>query len=123
MRAKRGGDHAHHHRVAAGGHRVTQAHQPGLQFLAAQAGATAHAECVNHACIGDTGDGGGKTRCFKAGQVLAQGGFDVVDNPGEKRRLLRRRFRMQKAAADAAGLGQLQAQVAQIPATDTAREA
>ncbi len=62
-------------------------------------------------------------RLFERRQMLAQGRFDIADDLPIKRRLLRRARRVEEAAADTAGLGQLQAQVPQVTTADGTGEA
>ncbi|MNE57172.1 hypothetical protein D3C80_1521220 [compost metagenome] len=120
--AQRGGGDAHHHRVATGGNRVAETHQPYLQLLTAQRRPAAEAERMDHPRLADHPHRITEPRLFERRQMLAQGRFDIANDLSIKRRLLRRASRVEEAAADTAGLGQLQAQVPQVAAPDRASE-
>jgi hypothetical protein len=53
--------------------------------------------------------------------MLAQRGLDIADRSARRTPTVPGARRVEKAAADAAGLGQLQAQVAQVAATVRAK--
>ncbi|MNK86069.1 hypothetical protein D3C87_1059720 [compost metagenome] len=117
-----GGGDTHHHCIVAHRNRIAEAHQAHLQFIAAQGRTAAHAEGVNHPRLAQQFHRIGETRLIERGQVLAQGRLDVAHDLPVERRLLGRARRVEKPAADAAGLGQLQAQVTQVLAADRTGE-